>query len=224
MAVRNLILYSYWRSSCSWRIRSVLEYKKLKYELRTVSLKEGEQTKDDFRKVNPFELVPTLVVETSDGQSITISESMAIVDYLENAFPDTPSVYPKDPVARARVMTVVQTIVSNIQPLQNISVMQMIAKTTNKPFHEWGNYWITNKFVQLEKFLQTHSGKFTVGDQFSLADICLVPQVYNAMRYKVEMDKFPILSGLNKSLLSDQDGVIYKTRPEGQPDAFEAGP
>lgn len=202
----------------------MLEFKKLKYEIRTVSLKDGEQNKPEFRKINPFGFVPTLVVETQDGKSISISDTLAIVDYLEHAFPDKPSVYPSDPVDRAHVLSVVQSIISGIQPLQNISVLQHVAKLTNKPMHEWANYWITNKFEQLEKFLAIHSGKYTIGDQFSLADMCLVPQVYNAMRYKVEVNNFPILSKMEKLLMVDQDSVIYKTRPETQPDAFEAGP
>lgn len=220
MSASKLILYSYWRSSCSWRVRSVLEFKKIPFEYRPVSLYTGEQKGDEFRRINPAGMVPTLLVPTQDGGHETLLESLAIIDYLEQTVPE-PSVYPKDPIARAKVVSIVEMIVSGIQPLQNLGPMNKAAEFAGgakAKALEWNLYWITTKFTQLELILQGLSGKYTVGDQLSLADMCLVPQVYNALRYNVQIDQFPLIKRLFEQLLASEESII-KAKPENQPDS-----
>lgn len=212
------VLYSYWRSSCSWRVRAVLEHKNIPYEYKAVNLYTGEQNSEEFRKICPSGMVPTLQFETQDGKPVHLFESMAIVDYLEQIHPDC-SVYPKDVLERAKVLTVVNTVVSATQTLQNLGVMKIIKEWTNSKEKsvEWSNYWICNRFDYLEKYISQTSGKYTVGDQLTLADICLVPQVYNALRYNVNIDKYPTIKRLYEALMNEP-GPISQSKPENQPD------
>ncbi|OTF76610.1 maleylacetoacetate isomerase-like protein [Euroglyphus maynei] len=218
MAVPNkFILYNYWRSSCSWRVRSVLELKQIPYEYRPVNLVKGEQYSEEFRRLNPLNQVPTLQVQTSDGHSEILHESMAIIDYLEQTFP-TPSIYPKDPIERAKVITIAETIVSGIQPIQNLSVGRKIEELSDSKIRsgDWSREWIRMKFQKLEIFLKSMSGTHTFGNHLTLADFCLVPQVANAIRFKVDMDEFPLLKRLYEFLLTVEP--IAKAQPSNQPD------
>lgn len=218
---KSLVLYSYWRSSCSWRVRSVLAFKNIPYEYRGVSLYTGEQHSEAFKAINPAGMVPTLLVpRAQDGGYETLFESLAIIDYLEQTHP-SPSLYPTDPIARAKVVAIVENIVSGIQPLQNLGPMNKAAEFAGgdkAKAVEWNQYWITTRFTTLEGILQRLSGKYTVGDTLTLADMCLVPQVYNALRYKVQLDSFPIIKRLYEQLLATEECII-KAKPENQIDS-----
>lgn len=217
---KQLVLYSYWRSSCSWRVRSVLELKRIPFEYRAVSLYTGEQKEESFKKLNPAGMVPALLVPKKDGGYETLFESLAIIDYLEQTHPE-PSVYPKDPIQRAKVLAIVEMIVSGIQPLQNLGPMNKAAEFAGgdkSKAVEWNQYWISTKFEQLENILTGLSGKYTVGDELSLADICLVPQVYNALRYNVTIDQYPLIKRLFEQLLASEESII-RAKPENQPDS-----
>lgn len=219
-AVQQLVLYSYWRSSCSWRVRSVLALKAIPYEYRAVSLYTGEQHSEAFKAVNPAGMVPTLLVPTKDGKHETLFESLAIIDYLEQTHPQ-PSIYPTDPIQRAKVIAVVESIVSGIQPLQNLGPMNKAAEFaggSKAKAVEWNQYWISTRFATLEGILQGLSGRYTVGDQLTLADICLVPQVYNALRYNVQLDSYPLIKRLYEQLLATEECII-KAKPENQVDS-----
>lgn len=122
MSVPKYILYSYWRSSCSWRVRTVLHLKSIPFECRPVNLFSSEQTEPEFSQLNPLGLVPLLVVQFDDGRVENLFESLAIIDYLEQVHP-LPSIYPTDPIQRAKVSGVAQAICSGIQPLQNLGPM-----------------------------------------------------------------------------------------------------
>lgn len=218
MAVPSkFVLYSYWRSSCSWRVRSVLELKKIPYEYRAINLIKGEQYGEEFRHINPLSQVPTLQFQTSDGHNEILYESMAIIDYLEQTFP-TPSIYPKDPIERAKVIAISETIVSGIQPIQNLGVMRKIEELTGSKDKsvEWSREWIRKKFQSLETMLESMSGQYTFGNQLTLADICLVPQIANAIKFQIDMNEFPLLKRLNEFLLTIDS--IQKAHPSNQPD------
>lgn len=220
MSNNKPILYSYWRSSCSWRVRAVLELKKIPYEYRPVNLFSGEQNEEKFRSINPFGLVPVLMVPNVSGDGHeTLFESLAIINYLEQTNPE-PSIYPKNTIQRAKVAGIVEFIVCDIQPLQNLGTMRKAAEFGGSPNKgvEWNRYWITTKFKQLEQILHSLSGKYSVGDQFSLADICLVPQVYNALRYNIDMNEYPTIKRLFEQLLANEESII-KSHPDKQVDS-----
>ncbi|XP_076821961.1 putative maleylacetoacetate isomerase 2 [Clavelina lepadiformis] len=204
-----LKLYSYWRSSCSWRVRVCLALKKQEYEYIPIHLVKdgGEQRKESFRNVNPMAQVPTFV-----HGDVIISQSMAIMDYIDNKF-EGYSLLPKDLALRAKVKEICEIICSGIQPIQNLSVLQKIGEANKM---EWAHHWIQSGFDSLEKVLQKSSGKYCVGDDITMADACLVPQVYNANRFKVDMSKYPNISRIEKSL-AEQPAFI-KAHPDNQPD------
>lgn len=206
----KVVLYSYFRSSCSYRVRIALALKNIDYEYKAVSLIKdgGEQHSEDYKAVNPMEQVPALVV---NGDCLT--DSLAIMEYLEEAHPETTRILPKDPIKRAQSRRLSQMIASGIQPIQNLSVLQKIGDEKKM---DWGHYWIDLGFKALEKTLETTAGKYCVGDDITLADICLVPQVFNANRFKVDLLKFPTIKRIHDELILNE---AFKTaHPFRQPD------
>lgn len=197
------VLYSYWRSSCSWRIRIALNLKEIPYDIKAISLIKsgGEQHCNEYREVNPMEQVPALQIGNTleflvkflykikfifcidlfiffylDGH--TLVESIAIMHYLEETRPQRP-LLPQDVHKRCKVREICEVITSGIQPLQNLIVLIHVGEEKKK---EWAQHWITRGFRAIEKLLSTSAGKFCVGDEITMADCCLVPQVFNARR------------------------------------------
>ncbi|XP_022799081.1 maleylacetoacetate isomerase-like isoform X2 [Stylophora pistillata] len=170
------VLYSYFRSSCSWRVRTALALKGIEYDTHAVHLLKdgGQQFSDEFKKLNPMGYVPALVI---DGH--TLADSLSIIEYLDETRPDPPLLPRDDPFKKALARQVSQTIASGIQPIQNLSVLKYLGDERKT---EWGHHWINKGFCNLEKILERTSGKYCVGDEITMADLCLVPQVYNANR------------------------------------------
>ena len=187
----ELLLYSYWRSSSAYRVRIALNLKGIQYRQKYVHLvKEGgEQHKIEYREVNPLGLVPALVHENQ-----TIVQSMAICEYLEEAFTDIP-LLPAKASARARVRTIAQSITSEIQPLNNLAVMHYLKNEMHQDdaaIKAWYAHWITRGFSAVESWLSTpDSGLYCHGDDPTLADCFLVPQVYNAERFSCDLEFYP---------------------------------
>jgi len=204
----NIVLYSYWRSSCSWRVRLALQLKGLKYEYKAVNLLKSEQTMEEYTAMNPIQSVPTLVI---DGH--TLSQSVAIIEYLEETRLNFP-LLPKDPVKRALVRQIVQSVVADIQPVQNLRVLKKVGEDKKA---EWAKYFIEFGFKAIEKTLNTTSGTYCVGDDITMADICLVPQVYNAGRFNVDMSQFPNIIRINETL--SKLAEFQAAHPDSQPDA-----
>lgn len=190
-------MYSYWRSSSAWRVRVVLALKGIKYDYVAVPLLEKAQNAADYALLNASEEVPTLTVHTSDdekGQPISIGQSLAIIDFIESTYPGA-SVYPQDPIKKARALQLALIVVSGIQPLQNLKVLQTIGnKLGNEEKMAWAHDVIVKGLASLEKeaikeqdrYSKENSGKqgkYLVGDDVSIADVCLVPQLYNARRF-----------------------------------------
>ncbi|XP_036887573.1 maleylacetoacetate isomerase-like isoform X3 [Sturnira hondurensis] len=169
------ILYSYFRSSCAWRVRIALALKSIDYEILPVDLTKdgGHQFSEEFQALNPMKQVPALKI---DG--ITISQSLAIIEYLEETRP-TPPLLPQDPKKRVFVRMISDLITSGIQPLQNLSVLKQVGQENQLI---WAQKAITSGFNALEQILQRTAGKYCMGDEVSMADLCLVPQVENAKR------------------------------------------
>ncbi|XP_048218533.1 maleylacetoacetate isomerase isoform X2 [Perognathus longimembris pacificus] len=202
------ILYSYFRSSCSWRVRIALALKGINYETVPINLIKdgGQQFSEEFQALNPMKQVPVLKI---DG--IVIGQSLAIIEYLEETRP-TPPLLPQDPKKRASVRMISDLLSSGIQPLQNLSVLKQMGDNPQP----WAQKVITSGFNALEKILQSTAGKYCVGDEVSMADLCLVPQVANAERYKVDLTPYPTISHINKTLLALE--AFQVSHPSRQPD------
>ncbi|KAK2878571.1 hypothetical protein QQF64_011363 [Cirrhinus molitorella] len=209
------VLYGYYRSSCSWRVRIAFALKGIEYEQKPVNLIEdgGLQLTDQFKKINPMQQVPAVTI---DG--ITLSQSLAIIQYIEETRPE-PRLLPADPKQRAQVRIISDIIASGIQPLQNLYVIQKIGAEKV----QWAHHFINRGFEALEPILKTTAGKYCVGDEITMADICLVPQVFNAERFKVDMSQFPTIRRLNQTLTEiDAFKVSHPSRQPDTPDDLRA--
>jgi maleylacetoacetate isomerase len=188
-------LYDYFRSTAAYRVRIVLNHKNIPHELEEVHLvnEGGMQHSDAYRAINPQGRVPTLV---SDDRVIT--QSNAIIEYLEECYP-TPAILPQQLLARAKVRAFAQTISCDIHPLNNLAVLQYLKNTlqsTDEQKQAWYEHWIISGFSALESSLVKTMGDFCFGDSITLADVCLIPQVYNALRFKVPLDEFPCINAI----------------------------
>lgn len=209
-----VILYSYWRSSCSWRVRVALHLKGIAYDYRAVHLvKEGgEQLKEEYSRLNPMKEIPLLVI---DGKSI--AQSLAILEYLEETRPEGERLLPADPYLRAKARQLAQIVASDTQPLQNLRVLTAIgAKLGDDEKAKWASHWISFGLEGFEKEVSNCGGKYCVGDVVSIADLCLVPQLYNARRFNVDVSRFPTLLRIEKAL---EDLPAFRAaHPDVQPD------
>jgi maleylpyruvate isomerase len=209
-----MILYDYFRSSAAYRLRIALNLKGLAPERRFVHLRKGEQRDPAYLAVNPQGLVPTLL----DGD-ITLTQSLAIIEYLDETHP-SPALLPSNPVDRAWVRSIAQSIACDIHPIDNTRVMQYLEQTLGldeAKRNEWYGHWIRLGFEALEKRLAERSGKFAFGDAPGLADICIVPQVANAGRVKLPMDPYPRIRAINEACLVHP--AFAAAHPSKQPDA-----
>jgi maleylacetoacetate isomerase len=191
----SLELYTYWRSSASYRVRIALNLKSLAYETHAVNLVKdgGEQFSAHYSQVNPQGRVPTLV---HDGQRFT--QSLAIIEYIDEVFPGT-RLIPKDPIDRARVRMLSQIIACDIQPLQNTSTTRYLKEKLNLPdaaIADWLREWITRGLDAFNATLERDhlAGRFCHGDTPTMADCCLVPQMFAADRFGVPATKYPRLA------------------------------
>ncbi len=210
------VLYGYWRSSSSYRVRIALNLKGIDFQQVPVHLVRngGEQHQKAYKKINPLGLVPALV---HDGQVVV--QSLAICEYLEQAFP-TPPLLPADKQGRARVRSIAQSISSEIQPMNNLAVMQYLKNEmgqTEQAVRKWYVYWVDRGFSAIESWLGSKdTGRFCHGDAPGLADCFLVPQVYNAERFNCDLEPYPRIMRIT-SLCLELPGFRAAT-PENQPD------
>jgi maleylacetoacetate isomerase len=191
-----LILYNYFRSSASYRVRLVLEYKKIQYEYRPVHLLKKEQFEPEYKKLNPLSQVPCLV----DGD-FTLTQSMAICLYLDKKFPENPLI-PKDPHEASQVMEFCEMI-NCTQPLQNLSVLEYLKQEfymDERGKKNWLNKWIGNSLVAMEIWLNKHSNQFAFKNQPTLADCFLLPQVFSSRRFEIDLSPYPNILRLETAL------------------------
>jgi len=213
----KLTLYSYWRSSSAWRVRVVLALKKIPYDYIAVPLLQKKQQSEEYKQFNPMQQVPSLKIETADGQVHYISQSLAIMDYLDTLVP-TPALYSKDPLIKAYEQELALDIVSGIQPLQNLNILLHIKTLTNDEQQklDWAKKYITQGLVALEQKL-TQKPLPDDNKAISAFHCCLVPQIYNAKRFNCDLSLFPTLIALDKYCTSLE--AFIAADPEQQPDA-----
>ncbi|PKN59048.1 MAG: maleylacetoacetate isomerase, partial [Deltaproteobacteria bacterium HGW-Deltaproteobacteria-14] len=184
MSAPTYTLYSYFRSSASYRVRIALQHKGVAYDYVPIHLLEGggQQFTARYRALNPMSELPTLVVRGADGTEVALAQSVAILEYLEETVPE-PALLPRDAVARARVRQLVESVNSSIQPVQNLKVLKKLGADfglDRDGQSAWGRYWIERGFTGVEALLAGAAGVHAFGDAVTLADVVLVPQVYNA--------------------------------------------
>jgi maleylacetoacetate isomerase len=211
----SVILYSYFRSSAAYRVRIALNLKNIDYEIHPVHLLKngGQQFNTDYLALNPQGRVPVLVVEDK-----VLTQSSAIIEYLEEVYP-SPPLLPADAVERAYVRSIAQIVACDIHPLNNLRVLGYLKGKLKIDFEQaWRSHWIQEGLAALEQLLHTHncSGRFCFGDKPGLADAFLIPQVYNALRLGCEMTNFPLISGIYQNCM--QETAFSKAAPENQPD------
>jgi len=193
-------LYNYFRSSASWRVRIALNFKGIPYEYVPVNLVKdgGEQYSEGYRRVNPLQAVPTLEV---DGHRL--SESLAIIHYLDETRP-TPPLLPRDPFARAQARRIAEAVNAGIQPLQNLRVLAKVDadfKAGEAGRKAWAGHFNAVGLAGIERLLAETAGRYCVGDEVSLADVCLAPQLYSARRYGVDVAQFSRIAAIEAELV-----------------------
>ncbi|MCC7260605.1 MAG: maleylacetoacetate isomerase [Alphaproteobacteria bacterium] len=207
-------LYTYHRSSAAYLVRIAMQLKGLAPEMVYVNLLEGAHRQEGYTSVNPAGLVPSLEVGT------VLTQSLAIIEYLEETHP-TPPLLPNTPLERARVRAIAQGIACEIHPLNNLRVLkylQGVLGVNDADKNAWYQHWIRTGFTAIETMLQEeHTGTFCHGDTPTLADICLVPQVSNAQRFKCDLTEFPTI--LRVHAACEQHPAFIAARPENQKDA-----
>lgn len=195
-------LYDYWRSTASYRVRIALNIKKVHYDKISVSLlpAHAEHQTDTYLAINPQGLVPTLY-----ENSHIVSQSLAIIEYLEDICP-TPSLLPKTPLGKAFVRSIAQIIACDMHPLNNLRVLQQLKEqfnATDDDITKWYHLWLKKGFDAIEQKLRSCANKHPVcyGKDITLADVCLIPQVYNANRFNFDMNDYPLINAVNEHCL-----------------------
>lgn len=209
-------LYSYWRSTTSFRVRAALNLKGVAYEIVPVDLVAGDQRAADYLALNPGGGVPTLILENGTA----LIQSMAILDYIDSTWPEI-QLIPSDPLERARVMAAAHTVALDIHPVNNLRLIgELKSRFSASPeqTRDWMCHWMGAGFTALEPQLQD-GASFAFGDTPNLADLCIVAQVYNARRWDLDLAPFPRISRVEAACLAVP--AIAAAHPDKQPDAKE---
>lgn len=214
-----MILYSYFRSSAAYRVRIGLNLKGLDYQIKPVHLLKdgGQQHQPDYVQVNPVQLLPAL-----DDDGLIITQSLAILEYLDERYPELP-LLPKASAERAWARSMAQTVACDIHPLNNLRVLQYLKNELHAQEdarNQWYRHWVSVGLEGLEALVQRHGKKdhdFIFGDTPGLAEICLVPQMFNARRFDIDLSTFPRLLAVEEKCL--ELSAFQEAAPDRQPDA-----
>ena len=214
-------LYSYFRSSASYRVRIALALKKLDYEYAAVHLVKNEQLAPAFRALAPAQLVPALVVDDPARGTVTLTQSLAIIEYLDETCPE-PRLLPDDALGRARVRTIALDIACEIHPLDNLRVLRFLQrelKVSDDDKDRWYRHWVETGLEVVERQLAGHpaTGRFCHGDRPGLADCVLVPQIFNAKRMSCRLDHVPTVMRIFDACMAEP--AFASTEPSVCPDA-----
>ena len=219
----TLTLYTYPLSSCAARTRLALSYKSLPYTSQTIDTRSGSQFGAKYSALNPSASVPTLVIHYpssqegaegygADGKDVVLGQSWSILEYLDEAFPDLPALLPKDdPAKRAVVRELAMVIVSDTQPVTNTRVFKSLISTiktsggipTDETTATWARHYYSRGLSTYEKLCSRHAGKYSVGDSVTLADVCLLPAIWNHLRVDGELEEWPTLKRVYKDLMGE---------------------
>jgi maleylacetoacetate isomerase/maleylpyruvate isomerase len=208
-------LYDYWRSSAAYRVRIALNFKDLTYEQVAVDLRAGAQRTPEFLELNPQGLVPVL-----EDDGVRLTQSLPILNYLEERYPE-PALLPKDASGRATSRAIGVAIACEIHPLNNLRVLQYLERQLGLGEAQrlvWYHHWIAEGLGPIEAMLARSAGAFCVGDTPGFADVCLVPQVYNARRYECDLAPYPTIRRIDERCR--QIEAFAKAAPERHPDAI----
>lgn len=198
-----LTLYDYWRSSASYRVRIALEVKGIEYQKVEVNIAPGadQQLAQEYVNVNPNKLVPCL----EDGE-LRLHQSLAIIEYLDEACsPNSLRLIPQDQAVRYQAKSLAYDICCDVHPLNNLRVLKQLTRqfgAEEEQKQQWYTKWLTEGFAPLEKRLSGYEGKYSLGDDVTLVDCCLIPQLYNAHRFNLDMTSFPRISDIERNCLS----------------------
>jgi maleylacetoacetate isomerase len=209
------VLYTYYRSSASYRVRIALNLKGIRAEHAFVHLRKGEQHRAAHRARNPADLVPVW----QEAGGFTLVQSVAIIDYLDEIHPEPP-LKPADPRLRAYAREIALAVACDIHPLCNLRVLDKLTVdygTDQNARSAWNRHWIRLGFVAIEARLATTAGRYAVGDAPTIADICLVPQVYNAHRFGLDLAPFPRIVAVDAA--AREHPAFAAAAPDTQPDA-----
>jgi maleylpyruvate isomerase len=210
-------LIGYFRSSAAFRVRIALNLKGIAVEQVSKHLRKGEQSAPDYAAINPQKLVPALVLDSGE----VLTQSLAIVEYLEETHPQPP-LLPRDPVERARVRALALILSADVHPIQNLRVMAYLREAhgqTEQSALAWSRHWIETGFEAYEATVarDPRAGAYSHGDSPGLADLCLVPQVFNAGRFQVDMKRFPTIQRIFDTCMKHP--AFDAAQPSRQPDA-----
>jgi len=208
-------LYGYFRSSAAYRVRIVCNLKGLAFETVPIHLQKegGQNLKPEYRAINPQMRVPALKIDTGD----VLTQSLAIIEYLDETYPQPP-LLPRDAIGRAKVRALAQLIACDIHPLNNVAPLRYLKNELGQEqdkIDAWYHHWVVAGFDALEPMLG--AGRYCYGNEVTLADICLVPQVANARRLKVPLGTYPKIVAVDAACA--ELPAFEKARPENQPDA-----
>lgn len=207
-------LYSYFRSSAAYRVRIALNLKNIDHELVTVNLLKSEQQSDEYLTKNPQGLLPAL--ETEQG---VLAQSLAILEWLEETHPETP-LLTGDAWQKAQIRNLCYAVACDIHPIDNLRVLKYLASdlgVDEEAKTTWYKHWVEVGFESIEKLLD-EANSFCVGNKPTLADVCLVPQVFNALRFKVDMTKYPKIAAVYEQC--NKLDAFIDAAPQNQPDAI----
>jgi len=192
----GVLLHDYYRSSAAYRVRIALNLKGIEYQRHSVNLADSEQKSPSFRALNPQGFVPMLEIDDH-----RLTQSLAIIDYLDATHPDPP-LLPKNPVDAAQVRAMALSVACDIHPLNNLRVLKYLSRELGQPQEArdaWYRHWVIDGLEALEAMARTNAGDFLFGDTVTLADICLVPQIYNARRFAVTVADYPTLRRVDEN-------------------------
>jgi maleylpyruvate isomerase len=210
-------LIGYFRSSAAYRVRIALNLKGISVEHASRHLRKGEQAAPDYVALNPQKLVPALVLDSGE----VLTQSLAILEYLEETQPE-PALLPRDAVGRARVRALALIVAADIHPIQNLRVMTYLREKfgqTEESTFAWSRHWIETGFDAYEATIagDPRTGAYSHGDFPTMADMCLVPQVFNAARFKVDMKRYPTIQRIYDTCMKHP--AFDAAQPAKQPDA-----
>lgn len=210
----SLALYSYFRSSTSYRVRIALNMKGVAYDLMPINILKGEHREAAYVAINPSQGVPAL---KEDGHILT--QSLALLDYIDERWP-TPPLLPSDPAAKAQVRALCQIVACDIHPINNLRVLNYLTGTlqlTEEQKKDWMQHWLAEGLLALEAMVKPLASDYCFGNQLTLADICLVPQVFNAERFGHDMAAYPTLKAIAERCRALP--AFERAHPANQPDA-----